>query len=268
MAGRPVWLIGCGNMAGAMLAGWLRAGEDPARFHVIDPGTPNLPQGIGHHETPPENGFGAAFVQLGVKPYMLGDIASQIGDAIGAETALISIMAGVEIGSLRRAFPDTVGIVRVMPNLPVALGKGAIGLVSEPGRAALAGEIDDLLAPLGAVERLASEAELNAVTVLSGSGPAFLYRFADALAEGGAAIGLDREQALRLAIATVEGASALAAQSGESPGALAERVASPGGTTRAGLDILDRDGALLKLMCKTLDAAVRRAEEMAAEARG
>lgn len=268
MAERPVWLIGCGNMAGAMLAGWLAAGEDPGRFHVIDPGAPDLPEGVSRVENAPAVGFGAAIVQLGVKPHMLSDIASQIGEAVGPQTVLTSIMAGVEIASLRRAFPDAAEIFRTMPNLPVALGKGAIGLLPERESGSLDAEIVELLTPLGAVERLATEAALGAVTVLSGSGPAFLYRFADALAAAGEAAGLDRKQALRLAIATVEGASALAARSDESPGALADRVASPGGTTRAGLDILDRDAGLETLIRETIDAAVRRAEEMAEEARG
>jgi pyrroline-5-carboxylate reductase len=124
------------------------------------------------------------------------------------------------------------------------------------------------MAPLGLVEWISDEGLFDAVTALSGSGPAFLFRFIDALAEAGAALGLPADQAARLAMATVEGSAALAAGAEESPAILADRVASPGGTTRAGLDILDADQALKALVRDTLDAAARRGAEMAAAARG
>jgi len=123
------------------------------------------------------------------------------------------------------------------------------------------------MAPLGTPEWLAGEGLMHAVTALAGSGPAFVYRFIDALASGAAELGLPAEQAGRLALAMVEGAAALAAQSGHSPGELARRVASPGGTTQAGLDALDRDGAFARLIEATLRAARDRSVEMAAEAR-
>lgn len=266
MAARPVWLIGCGNMAGAMLAGWLRAGEDPSRFHVIDPAGPELPAGVVHANAPPEPGFGPAIVQLGFKPQMLADIAPGLAPAIGRETIVTSIMAGVDLATLRGAFPEAAAIARTMPNLPVAHGLGAIGVLAEQGMAT--DDIVALLNPLGHVESVADDAAINAITVLSGSGPAFLFRFAEALANAGAEIGLDRDQALKLAVATVRGASQTAATSDESPAALAERVASPGGTTRAGLDVLDQGDALKRLVGRTLDAAMERAREMADETRG
>ena len=111
------------------------------------------------------------------------------------------------------------------------------------------------------------ETQFDAVTALSGSGPAFLYRFIDALAQAGVSVGIAPEQAARLALATVEGSAALAAQSGEDPGALAERVASSGGSTRKGLDVLDADGRLVTLLRETLEASVRRNREMAEESR-
>lgn len=268
MAAVPVWLIGCGNMAGAMLTGWLASGEPAARFHVIDPAVADLPDGVDHADGPPEGGFGDAVVQLGFKPHMLADIAPGLASAVGPDTIVTSIMAGVEIDTLRTAFPQAGAIVRVMPNMPVAKRRGAIGVLGEGEMKAATDTIVDLLRPLGQVELLPNEAAINAVTVLSGSGPAFLYRFADALAEAGEAIGLEKEQALRLALATIEGAATLVSDAEESPGQLAERVASPDGTTRAGLDILDADNALKKLVEETLAAAIRRAEEMAAETRG
>ncbi|NNC72000.1 MAG: pyrroline-5-carboxylate reductase [Sphingomonadaceae bacterium] len=268
MGDRPVWLIGCGNMAGAMLQGWLAAGRSPANFHVIDPGDPDLPGGVDRADGPSESGFGNSVVQLGFKPHMLADIAPDLSGAVGAETIVTSILAGVEIATLRAAFPEARAIVRVMPNMPVALGLGAVGVLGEPDREAATQEIAELLAPLGRIEPLSTEAAINAVTVLAGSGPAFLYRFADSLAGAGAAIGLDAEQSLRLALATIQGAAAMAVEADENPAELAERVASPGGTTRAGLDVLDAGDALSKLLEETLAAAIGRAEEMAAETRG
>lgn len=265
MAERPIWLIGCGNMAGAMLTGWLAADRDPSMFRVIDPATSILPEGVKLFDRPPASGFGKSVVQLGFKPHMLAEIAPRLTSFVTSETIVTSIMAGVEIASLRAAFPEAEAIVRIMPNMAVAMGKGAIGIVPEQDYSPT--EIEKLLAPLGQVEWIINETQLNAVTVLSGSGPAFFYRFVDALAEAGTAIGLDSVQALRMALATAEGAAALAASSNESPGELAERVASPGGTTRAGLDILDQDAALKKLVEETLGAAMRRAEEMARETR-
>lgn len=263
----PVWLIGCGNMAGAMLRGWIDAGEDPARFHVVNRSPRPLPDGVIREGAPPEGGFGSAIVQLGVKPQMLDEVAPDLAPLVGPATALVSILAGVETASLRRRFPDAATVVRAMPNMPVALRKGAVGLTGEDAGHPLAKEMLRLAAELGTAEWIADEALFDVVTALSGSGPAFLYRFVDALARGGAALGLDRDQALRLAIATVEGAAAQAAAADEDPRALADRVASPGGSTRKGLDVLDADGALDRLLLDTLEAARRRNAEMAAAAR-
>lgn len=268
MAEHPIWLIGCGNMAGAMLSGWLAAGEAAERFRIIDPAKPELPDGIARHEAPPADGFGEAIVQLGFKPHMLADIAPSLRDRVGPDTILTSILAGVELATLRSAFPDAGSIVRIMPNTPVALGKGAIGLIAEDRADPRAAILADLAARLGTAEWIADEALFDVVTALSGSGPAFLFRFIDALAQGGETLGLDAGVARRLAIATVEGAAALAASSDDDPGTLADRVASPGGSTRKGLDVLDADDALAKLLADTLDAATRRNREMAEEARG
>ncbi|WP_299323647.1 pyrroline-5-carboxylate reductase [Parasphingopyxis sp.] len=267
MAGRPVWLIGCGNMAGAMLTGWLAAGENPKRFHVIDPAGPDLPDGVELVAAPPAEGFGDTMVQLGFKPHMLADIAPGLRPSIGAETILLSILAGVELETLRAAFPVAGQIVRIMPNTPVALGKGAVGLLAEDRADPRARSVAELMAMLGLAEWIADEALFDVVTALSGSGPAFLFRFIDGLAQGGASLGLDADIAKRLAIATVQGAAELAATSDEDPGRLADRVASPGGSTRKGLDILDDGDALADLLARTLDAATRRNREMAEEAK-
>jgi pyrroline-5-carboxylate reductase len=153
-----------------------------------------------------------------------------------------------------------------MPNLAVELGKAPIALagrgLDEGARAALV----ELMRPLGRPEWV-DESEFDLVTALAGSGPAFVYRFIDALAAAAARLGLPREQAERMALAMVEGAAALAAASPDSPGALADKVASKGGMTREGLDVLDADGALVALVGETLRAARDRGTELAAEAR-
>ncbi|AGH50602.1 pyrroline-5-carboxylate reductase [Sphingomonas sp. MM-1] len=264
----PLWLVGAGNMGGAMLRGWLAAGIDPDQVIVIDPGAKDLPEGVIAWPAPPPDGAAPAVVVLAVKPQLLDTVAPAIAPALERETLLISILAGVEVASLRQRFPAPEGVVRVMPNTPVAIGKGVMALHGaglSDGAADLAGR---LTAPLGLVEWIAREDQFDAVTALSGCGPAFLFRFIDAMADAGTALGLPADQAARLALATVEGAALLAAGSDETPGQLADRVASPGGSTREGMNVLDHDGALKELMARTLSASARRNAEMAAAARG
>jgi pyrroline-5-carboxylate reductase len=197
---------------------------------------------------------------LGIKPQMLGDVAPVVAHAVGPGTVLLSILAGTRHAMLVEAFPQAARVVRVMPNLPVAIGEGAVALHGPGGdRTALTA----LMEPLGLVEWIDDETLFDAVTALSGSGPAFLYRFAQALAEGGVALGLMPDVADRLARATVAGAAALAKASPDPLASLADRVASKGGSTRMGLDVLDRDGALTTLVAAALTAAVQRNRELA-----
>jgi pyrroline-5-carboxylate reductase len=263
----PLWLIGCGNMGGAMLRGWLSDGLDPARVTVISPTGRSVPAGIRHLTAVPPDGETPALLLLAVKPQMLDAVAPGLAPILGGETVLLSILAGVEIASLRRRFPDVGGVVRVMPNTPVAVGKGVVALYGEGVGAGAADGIARLMAPLGLVEWLDSEDQFDAVTALSGSGPAFTFRFIDALAEGARALGIPADQALRFARATVEGSAALAMQSDEDPGTLADRVASPGGSTREGLNVLDEGHAFNDLLARTLAAATKRNAELAAAAR-
>jgi pyrroline-5-carboxylate reductase len=262
-----ILLVGCGNMGGAMLAGWLAAGIDPARFAIVDPYLAEAPAGVTLLRELPDHGaceFDA--VLLGIKPQGLAELAPRVAPL--ARGVVLSILAGVELATLARYFPDAAGLVRIMPNLSAAIGKSPIGLFS----AGLDGQgqagVMALMRPLGTPEWLAEEALFDLVTALAGSGPAFVYRFIDALASGAVALGLDPEQAQRLALATVEGASLLASTSPYPPGELARRVASPGGTTQAGLDVLDEGQAMAQLAEATLRAARDRSAEMAREARG
>lgn len=259
-----ILICGCGNMGGAMLAGWLAGGLDPARFTVVDPVLAEAPAGVRLLREVPSGAFDA--VLLGIKPQALGEVAPALEPATRGAVVL-SILAGAELETLAERFPAAAAVVRVMPNLAAAIGKSPLGLfgrgLDDAGRAG----VEALLAPLGTAEWLASEDQLDAVTALAGSGPAFVYRFIAALAEGGVALGLDPAQADRLARAMVEGAALLAADSPESPTELARRVTSPGGTTAAGLAVLDSEAALTRLVEATLRAARDRGAELAAAAR-
>lgn len=175
---------------------------------------------------------------------------------------VLSILAGIELASLAAALPRARGWVRIMPNLAAALGKSPIALAERGLNQVERDQITALLAPLGSPEWI-DEAQFDLATALVGSGPAFVYRFIDALATGGVELGFTADQAQRLALAMVEGAAQLARQSPHSPADLARMVASPGGTTEAGLKMLDADQALEKLVAATLRAARDRGAELA-----
>ena len=182
----------------------------------------------------------------------------------GGPRLLMSILAGVEVETLREVIPAS-NIVRAMPNLPVAIGKGVTLLFTDGHE--VRGDAETLAAPLGLTEWIASEALFDVAGTLSGCGPAFLFRFVDALALAGARMGLPLDQAQRLALATVEGSAMMVAGSNENPATLADRVASPGGSTREGLNVLDREDALVELLAETLAASTARTRAMAEEAK-
>ncbi|ABD25587.1 pyrroline-5-carboxylate reductase [Novosphingobium aromaticivorans DSM 12444] len=258
--------FGCGNMGGAMLKGWLAGGLAPETFTVVDPYLEAAPHGVRLLEAAPAGEDAFDIVLLGFKPQQLPDAAQAVRPFVGPRTLLLSILAGVDLATLRRTFPEARAIVRVMPNLAAALGKSPIALFGDADEAARA-ETDALMAPLGQAEWLSGEDQMDLVTALAGSGPAFVYRFIDALAEGAAALGLPRDQADRLALSMVEGSAMLAAASEHSPGELARRVASPGGVTQVGIDILDAERRLARLVEDTLRGARDRSAEMTEQAR-
>jgi pyrroline-5-carboxylate reductase len=260
-------LFGCGNMAGAMLTGWLAAGVSPTQFTVIDPITTDIPDGVTHFPDAASAGKKYSCLLLGVKPQMFGEVAGDVQNLLAPGGMLLSIMAGTGHAQLQDTFPDAT-IVRVMPNLSASLGLSPLGLwggeINDEGKAFVMA----MLEPLGVPEWLDSEDQMDAVTALAGSGPAFVYRFIDALAAGGVATGLSDEMAQRMALQMVLGAAQLAAQSDYTPSELARRVTSPGGTTAAGLDKLDENGALVALLKSTLRAARDRGAELAQKAKG
>lgn len=255
----PMLLFGCGNMGRAMLDGWLAAGVDPAAFVVVDPNAGDLPQGVAHYRGAAQldRKFGCAL--LAIKPQIFAELAGDIDALLATDATVMSILAGTRIETLLGKLPRRI-IVRLMPNLAAALGKSPLGLFAQSGIDQRS--LEALLRPLGTPFWLADEAQMDAVTALAGSGPAFVYRFIDALAKGGERLGLDASQSLGLATAMIEGAAALAASSEASPDELARRVTSPGGTTAAGLAVLDQDKMLEKLIEVTLIAARDRGVEL------
>lgn len=258
-AGRLL-MIGAGNMGGAMLGRWLESGVDADRVTVVSPSRRTMPDGVRVVTAIPATDFDT--IVLALKPQGLSSVRDVLRDV--APRLFVSILAGVELATLRGL--TAAPVVRAMPNLPVAIGKGVVALHG-PRQTDAGARAAALMAPLGLVEWIEDERQFDLVTALAGSGPAFLYRFVDALARAGQELGLAGEQAARLALATVEGSALLAAQAGVPPAELADRVASPGGSTREGLNVLDHDDALVRLLIETLAAATRRNVEMAAAAK-
>jgi pyrroline-5-carboxylate reductase len=254
-------------MGRAILSGWLGSGRmAPEQVLVLDPAAPPLPDGVrgfaGLGEMP---ACDIAAAVLAIKPQLVGQLAADFAGERRLAPLLLSVLAGVPLARLATLFPQALP-VRFMGNLAAAFGRSPVavcaGQTLDPAAAAL---VDDVLAPLGPVEWLNDEDQLHAVTALAGSGPGFVYRFLDALAQGSAALGLPPAAGARMALATVAGAAELAARSGEDFAALAARVASKGGTTEAGLSVLDRDGGLQQLVGATLEAARTRSRQLAGD---
>jgi pyrroline-5-carboxylate reductase len=264
-------LVGCGNMAGAMLTRWIAAGLDPAGVSIVDPTLAALPDGVASYAALADfaaAGAAAKWVMLGVKPQQLGEVADALAPHIGADTRLMSILAGVSLADLAARFPAAGAHVRILPNLPARIGAGVTAVAANGLSAADDKALGQLLAPLGTVMRMSDDSQMDLVTAYTGSGPAFILRLIEAYAGAGERLGFSSEEALTLASATFGGATAWLASSGEVPGALVAQVASKGGTTQAGLDVLDADGRLVALMTEVLRAARDRGRELADIARG
>jgi pyrroline-5-carboxylate reductase len=248
-----ILLFGYGAMASAMLEGWLASGLEPGRFTVYNPRSKPAPDGVVLTTDLPDGAYDA--VILGVKPQALPEVADTMEPLAGPDT-------------LVRRFPRARAHARAMPNLAAAIGQSPCALVARGASEAQRAPLTDLAARLGGAEWFEDEAQFDLLTALIGSGPAFVYRFIEALAQGAAELGLEEERAARLATRMAAGAAALAAASPHSAGELTRRVASPGGTTRRGLDVLDEHEALQSLLTRCLAAARDRGRELAEEARG
>jgi pyrroline-5-carboxylate reductase len=266
---RSLVLVGAGKMGGAMLEGWLATGLDPRGVTILDPfageGVAALCAENGMALNPAAPAAPPDALVLATKPQMLDEAAGPVDAIVGPGTVVISILAGKTIADLRARLPRARAIVRAMPNLPASIGRGATGAAASP-------EVDErqrliadaLLRSVGIVEWLPSEDLVDAVTAVSGSGPAYVFHLAECLAEAGVAAGLPADLAARLARATVTGAGELLLQSDLDPASLRRNVTSPGGTTAAALEVLMAErGGMADLMRQAVAAAKRRAGELA-----
>lgn len=263
-----VGFLGAGQMATALAGGWSRAGLlDLPRCRAADPypqARDTFAQATGI-ETVAQNALVATISDvliLAVKPYAVADVLAEVKPTLGPRHLVVSIAAGVTLAQLRAGVGDGVRLVRVMPNTPCLVGASATGFAVASKRndhpdAIVAAR---LFAAVGTAVRV-SEEQLDAVTGLSGSGPAYVYVMIEALADGGVKAGLPRDVAQKLAAQTVLGAAKMVLETGQHPGALKDAVASPGGTTIAGLHALERAGVRAALM-DAVEAAARRATEL------
>lgn len=267
VAKRGLVLLGCGKMGGAMLDGWLRGGLPAAAVTVLEPRpTPALEARVAdglrlNGDLPPA----PAVAVLAVKPQMMGSALPRLAALGGGSTLFLSIAAGTTLDALGAVLGPGTPIVRAMPNTPAAIGRGITALI---GNAAVT-EADltlaeTLLAAVGDTVRLDEERQLDAVTALSGSGPAYVFLLIEAMAAGGEALGLAPELALRLARATVVGAGALAESAdGTAPSQLRIDVTSPGGTTAAALEVLMARDGMEDLLRRAIAAGAQRSRELA-----
>ena len=260
----PTWFVGCGNMGSAIIDGWRLAGIDLSQVVVIRPsGTPIA--GVRTVSSFAEAGAPPKLVVLAFKPQKLDEVAPQLKPWLTGRATIVSILAGAEVASLRARFPGAGAIVRAMPNLPIAIRRGVTALYSTDADDAQKQQIGDLFVALGWAMWTVDEGKLAAIGAVAGAGPAYVARFVDALAKAGEARGLSRETAATIALETVLGTSWMAATTGEAMDSVVKRVASPNGTTEAGLAVLDRK--LDELVGETIGAAARRGAALAADAK-
>jgi pyrroline-5-carboxylate reductase len=261
-------LVGAGKMGAAMLDGWIGLGLDPARVAVIEPQpSPEIAAlaARGLRLNPDRHAVrDPAVIVIAVKPQVAAEVVPAAAPLVGPSSVVVSIMAGQRLASLERALPGGTAVIRTMPNTPAAIGRGITVAVANAHVSAhqrdLAGR---LLAAIGTVEWVADEALLDAVTAVSGSGPAYVFLLAETLARAGAAAGLPADLAGRLARATVAGSGELLHRSPLDAETLRRNVTSPGGTTAAALEILMGNEGLARLMQRAVAAATRRSRELA-----
>ncbi len=266
---RTIVLVGCGQMGSAMLRGWLR-GDAAGRYVVIEPaGAPGEladSTAIQWHRAPEDIAADLALeaVVFAVKPQILDSLLPAYRRWVRPETLFLSIAAGKTIAGIVRHLGSEAAVIRCMPNTPAAIGR-AITVACPNTRVGQGqrGLCEQLLAAIGDSAWVENEALMDAVTAVSGSGPAYVFLLIEALAAAGARAGLPPELSLRLARATVAGAGELALVSSEMPARLRENVTSPGGTTRAALDVLMAEHGLPELLDRAVAAATVRSRELA-----
>lgn len=267
---RGLVLLGCGKMGSAMLEGWLNAGISPDAVSVLDPYPSDwlhdlAGRGLSLNADLPD---APAICFIAVKPQMMGDALPRIRSLVsdGAErTVFVSIAAGIPIASFKAVLGDNSVVIRAMPNTPAAVGKGITAIIGDDlareDELALA---QTMLSAIGQTLRLENEGQMDAVTAVSGSGPAYVFHLIETLAAAGLAEGLPKDMAMQLALATVAGAGALAETADDDPAQLRINVTSPAGTTAAALDVLmDRQSGFPDLLQRAVHAAAERSRELA-----
>ena len=265
----PIALIGAGRMGGAMLKAWLRGGVDPEQIVVVDPGPPsetvNLRDtyGVSLAVGPEAVMTVPGVIILAVKPQRMDQVLPGLVHLIGGNTVIMSVAAGRTIDSIAAHLGINRAIVRAMPNTPAAIGRGMTVVCANahvgPDQARVC---TALLRAVGEVAWIEDEGLMDAVTGVSGSGPAYVFLLTECMADAGVEAGLPRDLAEQLARVTVQGAGALMAQSDDPAAKLRENVTSPGGTTEAALAELMKDPGLCGLMKQAVAAAVRRSREL------
>ena len=263
-ARRGLILLGCGKMGSAMLAGWLSNGLSPQHVHVIDPAPSDwLTQTNVHLNQPLPTA--PAVVLIAVKPQMMGAALPTLQKMGNGDTLFLSVAAGISTQTYEEILGPQTPIIRAMPNTPAAIGRGITALIGNarttPAQMDLA---ETLLKAVGQTLRLTDESQMDAVTAVSGSGPAYVFHLIETLAAAGVAQGLPPAMAMQLAKATVGGAGQLAEDSPDDPAQLRINVTSPGGTTQAALHVLmDPDTGFPALLHKAVKAAADRSKELA-----
>jgi pyrroline-5-carboxylate reductase len=261
-------LVGAGKMGSAMLEGWLGLGLDPKNAAVLEPQSSReltALAGRGLRLNPAAAAIGeASAIIIAVKPQTASEVIPGLASYVGAGTVVVSIMAGQTLGFLEQALSQRAALVRAMPNMPAAIGRGITVAVPNVRVSARQRElVHALLSATGAVEWIADEALMDAVTAVSGSGPAYVFFLAEALARAGVAAGLPGDLAARLARATVAGSGELLQRSPLDPASLRQNVTSPGGTTAAALEVLSGPNGLAELMARAVAAATERSRQLA-----
>jgi pyrroline-5-carboxylate reductase len=259
-------LVGAGKMGGALLTGWLKLGLDPRKVFVLEPQPSKELQALKRRglrlNSTGKLGAPATVIVLAIKPQSAPEVLPGLVRLLGPKTAVVSIMAGRTLRFLERALPNA-AIVRAMPNTPASIGRGiTVACPNVRVSGAQRALADKLLAATGKVEWVKDEGLMDAVTAVSGSGPAYVFLLAETLAQAGRAAGLPSALANKLARATVSGSGELLDRSELDAAALRTNVASPGGTTAAALDVLMGDGGLEPLMTRAVLAATKRGREL------
>lgn len=260
-------LVGAGKMGSAMLDGWLARGLNPKKITVIEPQPVKAVKAVARRgvKLNPKDKVGAASaIVIAVKPQSAPEALPPLARYIDKATLVLSIMAGRTIGFLEESLPTGTAIVRAMPNTPAAIGRGiSVAVANAKISKRQRKQASDLLAAIGKVEWVVDEALMDAVTALSGSGPAYIFLLAECMARAGIAAGLPAELATRLARETVAGSAELLHRSDLDAATLRQNVTSPGGTTAAALEVLMGPGGFDQLLTQAIAAATRRSRDLA-----